>query len=447
MAVDAEGSARSAVSSSDSEPFGTVARVDLPSGESAHAAGSPAKVLESALRRVQQTVRADDRVCPLGLSRIAITFGPDAEAVTTRILGERLARAVAFGLASEANKSHESPGVKSNARRRDLTTNGNSDLHGVDVGRTTAVVTVDRLTSCGSGPAAPTAIAATEQAPVPVGAPLFRHRTVVRYPPSRSPGGARHDDHPTGSRSAESSGTILVVDPTPSTPGKPGLAAQAAVATSERLGFRADAVAPLSHEVLDLTFQTGGLDLVVLVVGSEPAVDVPLWSHSSWCRPAQLAAGCAALGVDVLAVSAGAGAGALTACYDQGATILFDLDQLPSELQLWRRCRESSRSAPESATSRMPTRFQALLQLTASERRVLFYLTTGLSAQQIADNLVVSLTTVRSHIRSILRKLGVRSQLAAVVYANSRDLGRIEPSTLPAELAPFSSGSSRRRTG
>ena len=34
----------------------------------------------------------------------------------------------------------------------------------------------------------------------------------------------------------------------------------------------------------------------------------------------------------------------------------------------------------------------------------------------------MSLTTVRSHIRSVLRKLEVRSQLAAVAIANSRDL-------------------------
>ncbi len=58
---------------------------------------------------------------------------------------------------------------------------------------------------------------------------------------------------------------------------------------------------------------------------------------------------------------------------------------------------------------------------------MLFYLTSGMSAQEIADIQVVSLTTVRSHIRSILRKLGVRSQLAAVVCANSRDLSRIQP--------------------
>lgn len=68
-----------------------------------------------------------------------------------------------------------------------------------------------------------------------------------------------------------------------------------------------------------------------------------------------------------------------------------------------------------------PPQYRALLGLTASERRVLYYLTQGWTAQDIADELVVSLTTVRSHIRSVLRKLGVRSQLAAVAIANGRD--------------------------
>jgi DNA-binding NarL/FixJ family response regulator len=71
---------------------------------------------------------------------------------------------------------------------------------------------------------------------------------------------------------------------------------------------------------------------------------------------------------------------------------------------------------------RLPPRFKALVALTTSERRVLFYLTEGWAAQDIAEELVVSLTTVRSHIRSVLRKLGVRSQLAAVAIANSRNL-------------------------
>ena len=62
--------------------------------------------------------------------------------------------------------------------------------------------------------------------------------------------------------------------------------------------------------------------------------------------------------------------------------------------------------------------------LTSSERRVLYFLTVGRSAQEIADELVVSLATVRSHIRSVLRKLGVRSQLAAVAVANSRGMAQ-----------------------
>ncbi|MGH3183760.1 MAG: response regulator transcription factor, partial [Streptosporangiaceae bacterium] len=61
--------------------------------------------------------------------------------------------------------------------------------------------------------------------------------------------------------------------------------------------------------------------------------------------------------------------------------------------------------------------YNALVHLTPSERRVLFHMMEGRSAAEIATTLVVSLTTVRSHIRSILRKLNVNSQLAAVALA------------------------------
>jgi DNA-binding NarL/FixJ family response regulator len=57
-------------------------------------------------------------------------------------------------------------------------------------------------------------------------------------------------------------------------------------------------------------------------------------------------------------------------------------------------------------------------QLSMREREVLSALVDGLSAEEIAETRFVSLTTVRSQIRSILRKLGVRSQLAAVARAN-----------------------------
>jgi DNA-binding NarL/FixJ family response regulator len=56
-------------------------------------------------------------------------------------------------------------------------------------------------------------------------------------------------------------------------------------------------------------------------------------------------------------------------------------------------------------------------QLTTREHEVLYALTCGQSADDIATEYFVSIATVRSHIRSILMKLGVNSQLAAVALA------------------------------
>jgi DNA-binding NarL/FixJ family response regulator len=57
-------------------------------------------------------------------------------------------------------------------------------------------------------------------------------------------------------------------------------------------------------------------------------------------------------------------------------------------------------------------------RLTAREREVLAALVDGLSAEEISEQRFVALTTVRSQIRAVLQKLGVRSQLAAVAQAN-----------------------------
>ncbi len=101
--------------------------------------------------------------------------------------------------------------------------------------------------------------------------------------------------------------------------------------------------------------------------------------------------------------------------------MLFDVNAVPGELLELSRTGvvESDRTISRHRGG-LPAHLQALIQLTSSERRVLYYLTTGGSAQEIADEIVVSLATVRSHIRSVLRKLGVRSQLAAVALANRR---------------------------
>lgn len=63
-------------------------------------------------------------------------------------------------------------------------------------------------------------------------------------------------------------------------------------------------------------------------------------------------------------------------------------------------------------------------QLTSRELEVLEALAAGRTAAEIAAGFVVSLGTVRTHIRSILLKLGVSSQLAAVALTRPLLLSR-----------------------
>ena len=58
-----------------------------------------------------------------------------------------------------------------------------------------------------------------------------------------------------------------------------------------------------------------------------------------------------------------------------------------------------------------------LATLTNREREVLGHLVAGLTPERIAVLEVVSISTVRSHIKTILRKLDVNSQIAAVAFA------------------------------
>lgn len=78
-----------------------------------------------------------------------------------------------------------------------------------------------------------------------------------------------------------------------------------------------------------------------------------------------------------------------------------------------------------------------LERLTERESQVLDLLCTGLNAQQIADDAGVAPTTVRAQIRSVLLKLGARSQLQAVALAQDlrRRAGRRRPSARSASPA------------
>ncbi len=60
--------------------------------------------------------------------------------------------------------------------------------------------------------------------------------------------------------------------------------------------------------------------------------------------------------------------------------------------------------------------------LTPRETEVLGLLASGNASQDVANELFISLTTVRTHIQNILRKLEVHSQLEAVALAFKRGL-------------------------
>lgn len=150
-----------------------------------------------------------------------------------------------------------------------------------------------------------------------------------------------------------------------------------------------------------------------------------------------------AAGIDVVVMTGETDRAVWGACIEAGAAALVEKRLSFDELveQLRRIVAGDAAIAPFERLDLLKTlserrrddhaRLEQFTRLTAREAEVLHGLVRGMSAEEIAADTYVSIATVRSHIRAILQKLGVNSQLAAVAAATKADWRPHETQTSP----------------
>jgi LuxR family maltose regulon positive regulatory protein len=146
-----------------------------------------------------------------------------------------------------------------------------------------------------------------------------------------------------------------------------------------------------------------------------------------------------AVDVAAVAVERAASAGMLQTVASEGAEVLELVERAawaapPSWMDRLRRAAGSSGSRPGG-------RGDLIEPLTDREREVLRFLPGRLTVREIADELYISVNTLKFHLKLIYRKLGVSTRAEAAEAA--RHLADARPATPPGR-APVASRTPRR---
>jgi DNA-binding NarL/FixJ family response regulator len=452
--------------------FRVIACVDVKSTGQTNGHFVTSEVLRGlAVRRMERCIRPADRVCMLGASRLAVCFGHGSHRIAPSELGTRLARAMGdhLTIGSTTLDLRVTVGVGAGTTAVD-----SSDLIGAAIASTrtpqsrislsrarpdttaTSMVTVIqvpephqllRVSHSGPGTSPPSVSTRATGTSHPATThrllrrTSFRRLDTVDHSSGVTGGRTVRPPAPEGDRfpphSRVAGLTILVVDPAVALSDTPRSAVQGVAAAARRLGVCPILSAADRPDTVVDDLSVSEADAVVLIL--HPDTARPLGGPDGgtpWEHPARLARALVDAGASVIALSVGASAAGVAACVEQGAAGLLHIDALADELVTVAKMAAAKTNGAARANGngngssngngngsqrgrrQLPAPFDALVHLTSTERKVLFHMMEGRAAGEIASELVVSLTTVRSHIRSILRKLNVNSQLAAVAIAN-----------------------------